>query len=79
MYQKIKALLEQQANLDYQPIFFKTNPGEYSAHDYFLGISVPELRKIAKSFKELKIQDIKKLLFSKFNDERLLALFLIFT
>lgn len=57
--------------------FFKTEPGQYSAHDKFLGISVPDLRKIAKQYHELSIKDIQKLISSEFNEERLLALFIL--
>lgn len=57
--------------------FFKTGPGQYSAHDKFLGISVPVLRKIAKEYYLLPINDIQKLITSKFNEERLLALFIL--
>ena len=34
-------------------MFFKTGEGEYSHHDKFMGVSVPDLRKIAAEFKEL--------------------------
>ncbi|MBI5742233.1 MAG: DNA alkylation repair protein, partial [Candidatus Niyogibacteria bacterium] len=27
--------------------FFKTAPGEYGAHDFFIGITMPEARRIA--------------------------------
>jgi hypothetical protein len=36
----------------HQARFFKINPGDYGAHDQFLGITTPTLRKIAKEFKE---------------------------
>jgi len=77
MYKKIKAILAEHTNDNHTPIFFKTGRGEYAAHDYFLGIKVPILRKIAADFKGLEIKYIKQLLTSKFNDERLLALFIL--
>lgn len=58
-------------------IFFKTAPGEYAAHDKFLGITVPALRKISKEFSELSLSEIETLLASSFNEERLLALLIL--
>jgi 3-methyladenine DNA glycosylase AlkD len=57
--------------------FFKTGPGDYAADDRFLGITVPDLRKIAKNFKELSMPQIRKLIKSSFNEERLLALLIL--
>lgn len=57
--------------------FFKTGAGDYSEHDRFLGVSAPTLRKIAKSYYLLSIHDIQKLMTSEFNEERLLALFIL--
>lgn len=59
------------------PRFFKTGPGDYAEHDRFMGVSVPVLRKLAKTFEDLSLPDIKKLLQSPFNEERQLALFML--
>lgn len=59
--------------------FFKTNDGDYSAHDKFLGVSVPTVRLIAKACADLSFKDLQKLLESKFNEERLLALLVLIT
>ncbi len=60
-----------------QPLFFKTGLGGYAEHDQFLGISVPILRTIARQFCDASFSDITILLQSKFNEERLLALFIL--
>ncbi|MBA2306823.1 DNA alkylation repair protein [Candidatus Dependentiae bacterium] len=57
--------------------FFKTGPGEYAAHDRFLGIPNPALRQIAKTIKTVSLSEIEQLLASAYNEERLLALFLL--
>ena len=57
--------------------FFKTKPGQYGAHDQFLGVAVPRLRQIAKHYHALPISDIQKLISSNFNEERLLALLIL--
>lgn len=57
--------------------FFKTSKGSYSENDAFLGITVPNLRKIAKKYQYITLNTIKKLLKSKYNEERLLALFIL--
>lgn len=60
-----------------QERFFKTGIGDYAEHDQFLGVSVPELRKIAKNFQHLELKIIETVLHSAYNEERLLALFLL--
>lgn len=60
-----------------QASFFKTGEGHYSAHDQFMGITTPTLRKIAKDFTHITIDELQLLIESSFNDERLLALFIL--
>lgn len=54
--------------------FFKTGPGEYGAGDTFIGITVPEQRKIAKQYKNLPLPELKKLLQSPVHECRFTAL-----
>lgn len=57
--------------------FFKTGTGEYAAHDQFIGVTIPNLRKIAKKFMTLPLNDQQRLLQSKINEERFLALIIL--
>jgi 3-methyladenine DNA glycosylase AlkD len=59
--------------------FFKTNPGQYAEHDQFIGVSVPNLRKIAKDFSHANLLAIQELLNSKINEERMLGLIILET
>jgi len=54
--------------------FFKTGKGEYGHGDIFLGIKVPETRKLADRYwQELTIDEVQELLNSKIHEKRLLA------
>jgi 3-methyladenine DNA glycosylase AlkD len=57
--------------------FFKTGPGEYGEGDIFLGIRVPDLRKLAKEYQEITISEATQLLRSPIHEERLLAVFIL--
>jgi len=57
--------------------FFKTGKGEYGEGDIFIGVKVPEVREIAKKFKETEFFEIEKLLKSKIHEERLCALLIL--
>ena len=57
--------------------FFKTAPGQYGAFDKFLGVNVPTLRKLSKTFQSLSFIDLRRILNSKFHEERLLSLFIL--
>jgi len=53
--------------------FFKAGPGEYGEGDQFLGIRVPVLRTIVKTFRGAPLRAILSLLKSKWHEERLFA------
>jgi len=57
--------------------FFKTGPGEYGEGDVFIGVTVPELRKLAKEYKTIGPNEINQLLQSPIHEERLFSLFLL--
>jgi 3-methyladenine DNA glycosylase AlkD len=57
--------------------FFKTGPGEYGHGDVFLGITMPETRKLAEKYSSLKLEEAIRLLHSKIHEERLAALLIL--
>jgi|SRR3989344_1904166 len=77
---KLREELERVASLERARVsqrFFKTGKGEYGEGDVFLGITVPEARKIAIKYKDLDFSSIRKLLHSKIHEERLIVLLIL--
>ena len=57
--------------------FFKTGPGEYGEGDRFLGITVPDIRRIVRTHRHASLKNILELLHSGYHEERLAALLLL--
>jgi len=57
--------------------FFKTGPGDYGEGDHFLGIKVPEIRKIVRKHRKAFLHEVLKLLHSRYHEERLAALLIL--
>jgi len=77
---KIKMKLQQLSSPEKAKVlqrFFKTGPGEYGEGDVFIGVKVPDLRKVAKDFRGIAIKDVIILLESAVHEERLLALLIL--
>lgn len=80
MLDELRSELKQYINPEkaaFFPRFFKSGPGEYGEGDVFLGVTVPDQRRVAKNFKDLPLSDLKKLLESKWHEERLTALIIM--
>ncbi len=76
MFEKIKKELCEYSSAERKKIneyFFKTGKGEYGEGDKFIGVSMPDIRKVAKKFLETDFETLKKLLLSKIHEERMLA------
>ena len=57
--------------------YFKTGLGDYGYGDIFIGLSMPNIRKVSKKFSLLPLKEIKKLLSSKIHEERMAALIIL--
>ena len=57
--------------------FFKTGKGQYGEGDIFIGVTVPNTRKIAKKYRNISLEVISKLLDSKIHEERLLGVLIL--
>jgi 3-methyladenine DNA glycosylase AlkD len=57
--------------------FFKTGPGEYAENDVFIGVRVPELRKLVKEYPNITIEEVIQFLRSLIHEERMFALLIL--
>lgn len=76
IHEELKKLSDQERAAHLQK-YFKTGKGEYGEGDVFLGLRVPAVRKIAKKFNNLSIDEAEKFLQSPYHEERLFALFIL--
>lgn len=68
---------EREDKKDILPRFFKTGKGEYGEGDIFIGVVVPDIRTVAKKYKDTDLKTVENLLHSKIHEERMLALFIM--
>jgi 3-methyladenine DNA glycosylase AlkD len=57
--------------------FFKTGPGQYGEGDVFLGVTVPQSRKIAKAHRAVDLGVVRELVHSRIHEERLVGLLIL--
>ncbi|ABR31549.1 DNA alkylation repair protein [Thermosipho melanesiensis] len=78
--EQLKKELEKYINNEkakFLPKFFQAYPGGYGEGDRFLGIQVPNQRKVAKKFRDLTFEEVEKLLHSEYHEHRLTAIFIL--
>ena len=59
------------------PRFFKTGKGQYGEGDMFLGVTVPNIREVAKEFKDVNLNVIEELIHSPWHEMRMCALLIL--
>jgi 3-methyladenine DNA glycosylase AlkD len=57
--------------------YFKTGPGEYGEGDTFIGVTVPEQRRLARDFRAMPLDQAEILLNNKIHEARGLALMIL--
>ncbi|KAF1085707.1 DNA alkylation repair enzyme [Sporotomaculum syntrophicum] len=63
---------------EYLPRFFKAHPGGYGAGDSFIGVTVPNQRKVAKKYyQQIPLEQLVQLLHAPVHEYRLTALLLL--
>ena len=65
---------------DFLPYFFKTGKGQYAEGDQFIGVVVPDSRKLVKEYwQKANLDDVQEILKSEFHEMRLVALLILVT
>lgn len=59
------------------PRFFKTGKGEYGEGDKFLGVTVPNIRLVAKQYGHASLEVVNRLLDSEWHESRMCALLIL--
>lgn len=80
MLEKIKSELQKLSNPKKAEIyqrFFKTGKGQYGEGDIFIGLTVPEMRGVAKDYMDLSLDDLQNLLNEKIHEYRLVAIIIL--
>lgn len=62
---------------EFLPYFFKTGKGQYGEGDKFLGVVVPDTRRVARQYKNINFKDVSELFKSEYHECRLCALLIL--
>ena len=63
---------------DFLPYFFKSGKGQYAEGDQFIGVVVPDSRKLVKEYwQKAELSDVQEILKSEFHEMRLVALLIL--
>jgi 3-methyladenine DNA glycosylase AlkD len=76
----VKSALNEFADADRAALcwrYFKAGPGEYAEGDKFIGLTVPQQRKIARRFRDLPLKEVQRLLEDPFHECRFTALVIL--
>jgi 3-methyladenine DNA glycosylase AlkD len=76
IYNALSALSEEEKKI-VLPRFFKTGKGQYGEGDKFLGVTVPNIRIVAKEFCDVSFDVIKELMHSPWHEMRMCALLIL--
>lgn len=77
MLKKIESELKQLSNEKSREMamrYFKTGQGQYGEGDIFLGIRMPDIRRVAGKYSDIPFEDTLQLLKSPYHEKRMLAL-----
>lgn len=76
----VKKALKEYANPDdavFLQRFFKTGKGQYGEGDVFIGVRVPNTRRVCAEYEGIELEEIRKLLESSVHEHRLAAVILL--
>ena len=59
------------------PRFFKTGKGQYGEGDKFIGVTVPNIRAVAKEYNDIDFEIVKELMRSPWHEMRMCALLIL--
>ena len=81
MIDEIKSALQELSSIEkkeFLPKFFKAGKGEYAEGDQFIGVTVPDQRKVAKEYwNKISLTELGELLSSPIHEHRHCALFVL--